>query len=49
MIENKESSFIFKGFLKEQFFTEQSYLRYFSKLLCFNQNLASKSGNNDIF
>ena len=46
MIENKESSFIVKGFfVRTIFFTEQSLLRYFSELVCFNQNSASKSGN----
>ena len=50
MIENKESSFMVKGFcVRTIFFTEQSFLRYFSKLVCFNQNLASKSGNNSLF
>ena len=50
MIENKESSFIDKGFcVRTIFFTEQYLLRYFSALMCFNQNSASKSGNNSIF
>ena len=50
MIENKESSFIVKGFcVRTIFFTEQSLLRHFSELVCFNQNSASKSGNNSIF
>ena len=50
MIENKESSFIVKGFCERTiFFTEQSLLRYFSELVCFNQNSASKSCSNGIF
>ena len=50
MIENKESSFIVKGFfVRAIFFTEQSLLRYFSELVCFNQNSASKSDNNGTF
>ena len=50
MIENKESSFIVEGFcVRTIFFTEQSLLRYFSELVCFNQNSASKSGKNSIF
>ena len=38
-----------RRFCKNNFFTEQFLLRYFSKLVCFNQNSASKSGNNSIF
>ena len=34
---------------KNNFFTEQTLLRYFRELVCFNQNSASKSGNNSIF
>ena len=50
MIENKENSFIVKGFfVRTIFFAEQSLLRYFSEVVCFNQNSASKSGNNSIF
>ena len=47
MIENKESSYTVKGFfVRTTFFTEKSLLRYFNQLVCFNQNSASKSGNN---
>ena len=50
MTENKESSFIVKGiFVRTIFFTGQSLLRYFSELMCSNQNSASKSGNDSIF
>ena len=44
MIETKESSFIVKGVcVRTIFFTEQSLLRYFSELVCFNQNSALKN------
>ena len=36
-------------FCKNNFFTEHSLLRYFSELVCFNQNSALESGNNGIF
>ena len=50
MIENKESSYTVKGFFVGTiFFTEKSLLRYFNQLVCFNQNSASKSGNNGMF